>query len=181
MAKRKKTTKKKRARAPAIGTVPDTGPSTTLHGVLLRRTDGTELSVPHALYERATKKVGLDNSRIVAFPTAAALKKFCDKTHPASNPDALPQAAPIPEAKTVLEPPDKIEFDSKLEAQFITMNRASFDNNTLQAEMRKVNRKYGTQKSVRIMTDQACKAVDGKDKRGISVKYLITHYVVYYK
>ncbi len=61
------------------------------------------------------------------------------------------------------------------------MNRASFDNNTLQAEMRKINRKYGTQKPVRITTDQACKAVDDKDERGISVKYLITHYVVYYK
>ena len=169
----KKKTKKRRARAPAIGTVPDTGPSTTLHGVLM--------SAPHALYERAKNKVGLDNSRIVAFPTAAALKKFCDKTHPASNPDARPKVGVIPPPKVVVEPPDKIEFDSKLEAQFITTNRASFDNNTLQAQMRKVNRKYGTQNPVRIMTDQACYVVDGKDERGISVKYLVTHFIVYYK
>ncbi len=139
------------------------------------------ISVPEALFERAKKKLGLDNSRIVAFPNAAALKKFCDKAHPASNPDALPERGDTPPPKAVLQVPDKIEFDSKLEAQFVTMNRASFDNNTLQAEMRKVNRKYGVQKPVRITTDQAMKPVDGKNERGISVKYLITHYVVYYK
>lgn len=139
------------------------------------------ISVPKALRERARKKVGLDDSRIVAFPTAAALKKFCDKSHPASNPDAMPKVAEIPPPTAKEEPPDKIEFDSKLEAQFVTRNRASFDNNTLQAEMRKVNRKYGTQKPVRITADQACKPVTGKDERGITVKYLITHYVVYYK
>ena len=135
------------------------------------------------LYKRARKKIGLDDSQIVAFPNVAALKKFCDKAHPASNPDARPKAAviPPPEPKPVDGPPDKIEFDSKLEAQFVTRNRASFDNNTLQAEMRKVNRKYGTQKPVRITTDQAQEPVDGKDERSISVKYLITHYVVYYK
>ena len=145
--------------------------------------NGRALEVPLDLFERATKKVGLDDSQIVAFPNVAALKKFCDKAHPASNPDALPKAAviPPPEPKAVDERPNKIEFDSKLEAQFVTMNRASFDNNTLQAEMRKVNRKYGVQKPVRITTDQAQKPVDGKNERGISVKHLITHYVVYYK
>lgn len=143
--------------------------------------NGRTIEVPPDLYERATKKIGLDDSRIAGFPNARALKKFCDKTHPASNPDAMPKAADIPPPAAKLEPPDKIEFDSKLEAQFVTANRASFDNNTLQAEMRKVNRKYGTQKPVRITADQACKPVNDKNERGISVKYLITHYVVYYK
>ncbi|HDZ37962.1 MAG TPA: hypothetical protein ENH62_06720 [Marinobacter sp.] len=173
MAKRKKAAKKKAQKKVAKKK------TTNVHVV----SAGRSLDVPKNLYDRAIKKVGLDDSRIVAFPTAAALKKFCDKAHMASNPDARPQVAeiPPPEPKAVLEPPDKVEFDSKLEAQFITTNRASFDNNTLQAEMRKVNRKHGTQKPVRITTDQACKAVDGKDERGISVKYLITHFVVYYK
>lgn len=141
------------------------------------------ISVRRDLYERATKKVGLDDSRIVGFPNAAALKKFCDKTHPASNPDARPQTGPDPDrvGGVAGPPPDKIEFDSKLEAQFVTVNRASFDYNTLQAELRKVNRKYGAQKPVRITTDQAQKPVDDVDKQGVSGKYLITHYVVYYK
>ncbi len=173
MAKRKKATKKKAKRKVAKK-------KANMRHV---EANGRTREVPLDLYERATKKVGLDDSQIVAFPNAAAIKKFCDKAHPASNPDALPKATKIPEPapKAVLQVPDKIEFDSKLEAQFVTMNRASFDNNTLQAEMRKVNRKYGTQEPVRIMTDQSCKVVDGKDERGISVKYLITHYVVYYK
>ncbi len=165
----KKKTKKRRANMPATEATPK---EAMLHHVKTQEPD---------LYKRATKTVGLDDSRIVAFPNAAALKKFCDKTHPASNPDAMPKVGAVPTAKTVLDPPDKIEFDSKLEAQFITRNRASFDENTLQAETRKVNRKYGTQKPVRITTDQACLPVDGRDERGISVKYLITHYVVYYK
>ncbi len=144
---------------------------------------GRSLTIPEPLYERATKKVGLDHSQIVAYPDVESLKRFCDKVHPASNPDAMPKAAVIPSAddRVPEPPPDMIEFDSKLEAQFVTMNRASFDNNTLQAEMRKVNRKYGTQKPVRITTDQACKAVDGTDGRGISVKYLVTHFIVYYR
>ena len=144
---------------------------------------GRSLSVPRGLYERAIKKVGLDDSRIVGFSDALALKKFCDKTHPASNPDARPQTEPDPGRVSGIidSPPEKIEFDSKLEAQFITANRASFDENTLQAELRKVNRRYGTQKPVRITTDQAQKPVDDRNKQGVSVKYLITHYVVYYK
>ncbi len=176
MAKKKKARKKSAKRKMAKK-------KTTTKKPNMRHVEanGRTIEVPLDLYERAIKKVGLEDSRIVAFPTAAALKKFCDKTHPASNPDAMPKVGENSPPKAVQDPPDKIEFDSKLEAQFITTNRASFDNNTLQAEMRKVNRKYGTQKPVRITTDQAQKPVDGRDERGISVKYLVTHYVIYYK
>ncbi len=177
MAKRKKAAKKNAKRKVAKKKATPRDKTRTRH----IEANGRTIEVPPDLYERATKKVGLDDSQIAAFPNATALKKFCDKTHLASNPDARPEVGATPPPKAVLDPPDKIEFDSKLEAQFVTMNRASFDNNTLQAEMRKVNRKYGVQKPVRITTDQAMKAVDGKSDRDISVKYLITHYVVYYK
>ena len=184
MAKKKKAAKKKAKRKVAkkaanrtkeVAT-PESAPKTVNVSFHSR-----SLTIPEALYERATKKVGLDHSQIVAYPDVESLKRFCDTVHPASNPDAMPKAAVLPPPAAKEEPPNKIQFDSKLEAQFVTMNRASFDNNTLQAEMRKVNRKYGTQKPVRITTDQACNAVDAKNERGISVKYLITHFVVYYK
>jgi hypothetical protein len=145
---------------------------------------GQGVDVPVSLYERACKFVGLDDSRIAVFEDATALKKYCDKRHPASNPDAKPNQPdlPSPPPKVAETVPDKIEFDSKLEAKFIMQDRLSFDEENLKAKLREVNRRFGkTIEPVKVVKTVTFDQQPGKTKQGLAAKFLVTQFVVYYK
>ena len=133
-----------------------------------------------ALYKRA-KKAGITKEQMDSFPDDEARKAFLDRVSPATNPDARPkEGSPKPTPK--FPPmPKMIEFESKLEAQFITQNRAQFDENTLQAKLREINRKYGPGKPVKIVKTMTFKPVKGVTKDKLSAKFLVTHFAVYFK
>lgn len=134
------------------------------------------------LYERARHKAHLSDSQIAIYPDVESLKAFCDRVHPASNPDALPKQGVRPEP-VVYEKgmPDKIEFESKFERKPFATNRPQFDEQTLQTELRKINRKYDIHDPVRVTFDRSYDPVKGMTKDNRSVKFLITKIVVYFK
>lgn len=134
------------------------------------------------LYERARHKVHLSDSQIAIYPDVESLKAFCDRVHPASNPDALPKQGVRPKP-VVYEKgmPDKIEFESKFERKPFATNRSQFDEQTLQTELRKINRKYDIHDPVRVTFDRSYDPVKGMTKDNRSVKFLITKIVVYFK
>lgn len=132
------------------------------------------------LYKRA-KKAGVTKAQMDSFPDEEARKAFLDRVSPSTNPDARPKEG-TPKPAPQFEPmPEKFEFESKLEARFITQNRAQFDENTLQTKLREINRKYGPQKPVKIIKTMTFKPVKGVTKDKLSAKFLITHFVVFMK
>ena len=134
-----------------------------------------------ALYDRA-RKIGMSAEMIATYPDEDALKKACDGISPQTNPDARPKEGVIPPPKVYDKMPDKFEFDSKLEAKFITQNRASFDENNLKAKLRRINRRYGAQKPVKIVKTVTFKPVKGIDeKTRLSCRFLVTHFEIFMK
>lgn len=135
---------------------------------------------PKELYDRA-RKIGLAPEVIAAMPSAEALKAKCDTISPRTNPDAKPQKGEVPEPKDNGKIPANFEFESMLEARLLSCNRQQFDEANLQAELRKMNRKYGTHKPVRILRDECSKPVRGKNKVGQNAKMYVTKFTVIYK
>lgn len=137
---------------------------------------------PPELLERAKKKVGLTDVQIATYRTPELLKKFLDGVSPKTNPDARPKISKPAKPKQFDENrPDKFEFESRMEAKFLTMNRPQFDEATLQQELRKINRRYGAQKPVRILKDVNCKPVKGKNKDKQTANMLVTKFTVFMK
>ena len=133
------------------------------------------------LYNRAIYKVGMTNAMIATYPDAKSLKEVCDIIHPQSNPDAYPKRGSVPKPVIHTEKvPDKIEIDSNMEAKFISRNRAQFDEQNLQAELRRINRKYGSQNPVKIVKTTTFNQVNGKNADRVPCKVLVTHYEIYF-
>lgn len=141
------------------------------------------LKVEHAeLYARAKNKAGMSDEMMAAYPHAESLKAACDAIHPQSNPDAFPKrgSAPLP-VKYEDNMPDKFEIDSMMEAKFISQNRVQFDENNLKAELRRINRKYGAHKPVKIVKTTTFNQVNGKNADRVACKVLVTHYEIFFK
>ena len=135
---------------------------------------------PVELYKRA-RGCGLGDGQIESYASAEELKSKCDRLSPRTNPDARPKKGVVkPGTHVKPDMPDKFEFDSKMEAGAYT-NRDQFDRTNLQAELRRINRTYGTHDPVRVLTDQSNKPVDGKDTLGRNAKVLVTHYTIFMK
>lgn len=132
--------------------------------------------------KKRARKIGMSDAMIASYPDALALKRACDKISPKTNPDFRAQPGKVPEPVVYDKMPDKFEIDSKLECKFISQNRAQFDEANLQAELRRINRKYGPQKPVRTVRTMSFKAVKGIDeKTKLSVKFFVTHYEIFMK
>ncbi|KKN04867.1 hypothetical protein LCGC14_1092950 [marine sediment metagenome] len=138
-------------------------------------------AISDEVYKRARRTIGMRNEQIAAYGSEVSLVAAMNRMHPKSNPEARVKAVEVPEQPRVEDNmPDKIEFESKMEARSMA-NRTHFDEQNLQAELRKINRQYDTHDPVRIVTDKSFKPINGKDKKGRSEKQLITKYTVYYK
>lgn len=135
---------------------------------------------PKELYDRALK-IGLAKEVIEAFPDAETLKAKCDAISPRTNPDAKPKEGDVPEPKDYSKVPDQFEFESRLEARLLSCNRRQFDEANLQAELRKMNRKYGSHKPVRVLRDECGEPIKGKNKVGQNAKMYVTKFTVIYK
>lgn len=136
-----------------------------------------------ALIKRA-KKIGLNKDQIASYPDAESLKKALDGMSPQTNPDARvkPSTPPKPVVHAEKMPKEKkFEIDSKFEQKFISQSRVQFDEANLQAEFRRINRKYGVQVPVKIIKTTTFKPVSGLNENKITVKFLITHYVIFFK
>ncbi len=143
----------------------------------------TEAEVQYGaeLIKRA-KKIGMSPEMIAVYPDAESLKKACDGISPRTNPDARIKEGIIP--PPVEHPdkmPDKFEFESAMEEKFHSANRAQFDENNLQLELRRINRKYGAQKPVKIVKTVNCNSVQGKNKDKQTAKMLITKFEILMK
>lgn len=132
--------------------------------------------------KKRCKKIGFVKEQVNTFADEAALVAHLNGISPNTNPDSKVQAGVKPEpAKCSDGAPEKIEFDSKMEARFMHQDRRHFDNGKLQAKLRLINRIHGTQKPVRIVTDVGCNPVQDKNDKGQTAKMLITKFTVYYK
>lgn len=122
-------------------------------------------------------------TRIELYADEESLKAACDRLSPQTNPDHKVQAAPEPEVPTQPsnEVPDEIEFESKLQCSFFMQNRAMFDENNLQSELRRINRKYGHQQPIEIKMSRRFEQVKGKDKQRRDCKVFVTNYIIVMK
>ncbi len=132
------------------------------------------------LIKRA-KKIGMTEEMIATYPDATALKNACDAMSPQSNPDARPSTGKATGKVVLPQMPDKFEIDSKLEARFVTQNRARFDENNLQLELRRINRRFGPSKPVKIVKIITFEKIKGVSKDKISVQFFVTHYEIFMK
>jgi hypothetical protein len=148
----------------------------------IMRDDASELVLPIDLYNRA-RKIGLADDQLKGYPDEVAVKAACDRMSPGSNPDGKVKAVVLPKVEpTVGEGmPDKFEFESKMETEFVMGSRSQFDENNLRAELRRINRKYGPQKPVRIDSSRSFKAVKGKNAEHRNCKFLVTTYEIFMK
>ncbi len=138
------------------------------------------MNVPQALYDRAKKVVGMTDNMMVSFGTVAGLKNACARIHSKSNPYAQPKLEVVPPAPVYEDKrPNLFEYNSKLESKFISQNRAQFDEANLQQELRRINRKYGPQKPVKIVSTMTFKPENGVNEHRLSAKFLVTHYEIY--
>ena len=143
--------------------------------------ENTLYTVTKSILERATKKVGLTVDRLKGFTSRQALVDALNKIHPASNPDAKSKAGKAPAYSQHKPMEDKFEIESKMEAKFISQNRAQFDEGKLQEELRRINRVHGPGKPVKIVKTSTFKPVNGVNKKKHAVKYLVTKYTIYMK
>ncbi len=142
-------------------------------GMTTVKSGANHIEIPKDLYERARKKIGLRDDQIASYPNAEALKQYCDGIHPQSNPDArIKEGAPVVHPKFADNMPDSFTLDSVQEANFVTTNREQFDRANLQSFLRNINRKYGTQKPVRIVQDTSFVVVK---------RELVTTFTIYFK
>ena len=103
------------------------------------------------LIKRA-EEYGLSKEQIGKYPDENSLTQFLDAKCPKSNPVLRPEQIIAPDVPKIKEEvPDKFEIESKLENKFIVRSRLHFDEDNLQAELRRINRKYGTQSPVKIV------------------------------
>lgn len=134
------------------------------------------------LYYRARHKAGMSDEMMASYPDAESLKAACDAIHPQSNLDAFPKRGSAPKpVKYKDKMPNKFEIDSKIEAKFISRNRVQFDEANLQAELRRINRKYGAHKPVKIVKTTKFNQVNGKNADRVACKVLVTKYEIYFK
>jgi len=162
----KKKTKKKEIGAP--GHEVPTGPAVSV----VRE---TELIAKFGkdLYDRCRKVIGMSDAMIASYTDADALKQAANGMHPKSNVDARVKQGARPEPMKFEENmPDSFTLESILEAKFIKTNRDYYDRGNLQAFLRRINRRYGPFKPVRIVQDRSFKVVK---------RELVTKYTIYYK
>ena len=125
------------------------------------------------LYERCRKKIGMTDVQIAAHPDAESLLQYANGIHPGSNADARVKEGERPEPMKFEENmPDSFTLESVLEAKFIKTNREHFDRGNLQAFLRRINRRYGPFKPVRIVTDKSFVVVK---------RELVTKFTIYFK
>ncbi len=131
------------------------------------------ISITKDLYDRCRKKIGMSDVMIASYPDAEALKRSADGMHSKSDPDARvkegvrPKQVKFPEMLK-----DVFTFESVLEAKFIKTNREHYDRGNLQQFLLLINRRYGTQKPIRIVED---KSLVPKKRE------LVTHYTIYFE
>lgn len=136
---------------------------------------------PAELVERA-RKIGMSPEMIATFPDETSLKNGCDRISPQTNPDYRPKQGVVP--KTVTMPdimPDKFEFESRLECKFMMRDRRQFDESNLQAELRRINRKYGAQKPVKIVKTVTFDRRRGVNDDRIAADFFVTHFEIFMK
>jgi len=131
---------------------------------------------------KRAKKVGFTDRQIEQFANDDILNATCDSVSPQTNPDARPKRGIVPEKKDRPDDmPDQFDFVSELECRQSTTNRAQFDRDNLNAELRRINRRYGSYEPTAIERDASKTPIDGKDKHGRDAKLLVTKYTIYYK
>ena len=134
--------------------------------------------IPKALLKRA-KKLGMAKEVIATYTDPVKLKLFMDGISQKTNPDAQAKRGVIPApVKHEDKMPDKVEFDSKIEIKFTMQNRAQFDENRLQEELRAINRQYGSQKPKKIIKTTMFEPVKGLTKFKLACKHYVTHYEI---
>lgn len=149
--------------------------------IIISNSERVGFSISDAVYNRARKTIGMINEQIAAYSNEASLVAALNRMHSKSNPEAKVKSVEVPVVARVEDKlPDELKFESKLEAMSMC-NRVQFDENNLQLELRKINRKYGSHKPVRIVADKLNKPVNSTDKKNRMAKYLITTFTVYYK
>lgn len=118
-------------------------------------------SLNPVLIKRA-KKIGLTKAQIATFSDSVAFKTYLDGISPQTNPDAKTKPGMSPKPIIHTEPmPAKFDFESKMEAKFISQNRTQFDENALQAKFREINRKYGPGGPIKVVKTVFYKPVKG--------------------
>ena len=168
LMKRLKTKKKTAVKTslPIIGD-PDFGDPEKTGSVLPEDKYGKDL------YNRCRKKIGMTDVQISAHPDAESLLQYANGIHPGSNVDARVKEGVRPEPMKFEENmPDSFTLESAIEAKFIKTNREHFDRSNLQAFLRRINRRYGPFKPVRIVQDMSFKVVH---------RELVTKFTIYYK
>ncbi len=170
----KKRTKKKKAKIPAIGKIPDTGPVTEIREATTAEARIQKLKVNDPdLYNRCRKEIGMSDAMVASYSSAEALLQAANGMHPKSNVDArISEGKPPEPAKFEENMPDSFMLESVLEAKFIKTNRDHYDRGNLQAFLRRINRRYGPQEPVRIIEDKSFKVVQ---------RELVTKYTMYFK
>jgi len=125
------------------------------------------------LYNRASKNIGMTDEMIASYPDAESLLKACNGMHKQSNPDArIKESVPPVGVKFKDNMLNVLTLESVLEAQFVQTNRVMFDESNLQSFLRNINRKYGTQKPLRIVKDMSLV---------VKSRELVTKYTIYFK
>ncbi len=136
--------------------------------------------ITKAILDR-TKKIGVAFDSLKAHASRDALVEYLNKIHPVSNPAAKPKVAKVPAYSQHKPMEDKFEIESKMEAKFISQNRAQFDEGKLQEELRRINRVHGPGQPVKIVKTSTFKPVNGVNKKKLAVKYLVTTYEIFMK
>ncbi len=159
MARQKKKTKK-RENLPIQQATPAEG---RLHYVKTQEPE---------LYERCSKVIGMSDEMIKSYPDVESLKRSANGMHSKSDPDARVKEGVRPEPPKFPEMlKDVFTLESVLEAKFIKTNREHYDRGNLQQFLLLINRRYGTQKPIRIVED---KSLVPKKRE------LVTHYTIYF-
>jgi len=128
------------------------------------------------------KKIGMRDDRIALFQNTESLVEYLNGISPQSDPDAKVKAGVLPPAKKYDKGmPNKFEIESKLETSQLSRNRAQFDESNLQAELRRINRKYGAHKLDKVVRTVMYKAVHVKNKLKQTVKVLVTKFEIYFE
>jgi len=141
----------------------------------------TETSPLNKAFIARAKKLGVTDDKIAMYPDSDSLKQFLDMISPQTNPDAKVKAGVLPEPKVYDKGmPDIFELESKLNIME-PKNRVQFDEANLQAELRRINRKYGAQKPVRITSDKSFNITRDKNKLNQGIKVVVTKFKIFFK
>lgn len=153
------------------------------NGLQFLKGEEVVFQVSNALYKRASKKVGLSDEQIVTYTDAHALKAALNVMSPKTNPDIKIKAVTVGEQQKAeaKKMPKMISIESKIEVKMLSQNRSQFDEQTLQAELRRINLVYGTQKPIKIVKTVDFDIVKGITKDKLAAKFMVTTFEIYFK